>query len=117
MPARCLADDTAVVTALGNDIGFDSVFSRQLIAHAGEGDVALGFSTSGNSRNVLAAFDEAVHRKLLTIGLAGYEGGEMSRNSNVSICLVVRADSVHRVQETQAVLGLELWHAVQERLA
>ena len=117
LPARCLADDGAVLTALANDVGFDLVFSRQLIAHAEPGDIALGISTSGNSRNLLAAFAEASRRGLLTIGIAGYDGGEMAASEHVQHCLVVRDDSVHRVQETQAALGHALWHAVQERIA
>jgi D-sedoheptulose 7-phosphate isomerase len=117
LAARCLSDDTAVLTALANDIGFELVFSRQLIAHADGGDVALGISTSGNSRNLLAAFDEATDRGLLTVGFAGYEGGDMSQSPSVSICFVVRSESVHRVQETQAALGFALWRAVQDRLS
>jgi D-sedoheptulose 7-phosphate isomerase len=112
--ARCLSDDTAIVTALANDIGFDLVFSRQLIAQADAGDVALGISTSGNSHNLLAAFDEAAARGLLTIGFAGYEGGDMSSSSSIATCFVVRSESVHRVQETQAALGYALWRAVQD---
>ena len=111
LPARCLADDTAVLTALANDVGFDLVFSRQLIAHAEPGDIALGISTSGNSRNLLVAFDEAARRGLLTIGIAGYDGGEMAASEHVQHCLVVRDDSVHRVQETQAAVGYALWNA------
>jgi D-sedoheptulose 7-phosphate isomerase len=117
LAARCLSDDPAVLTALANDIGFELVFSRQLIAHADAGDVALGISTSGNSRNLLAAFDEATDRGMLTIGFAGYEGGDMSQSETVSICFVVRSESVHRVQETQAALGFALWCAVQEHLS
>jgi D-sedoheptulose 7-phosphate isomerase len=117
LAARCLSDDPAVLTALANDIGFELVFSRQLIAHADAGDVALGISTSGNSRNLLAAFDEAAHRQLLTIGFAGYEGGDMGQSPSVSSCFVVRSQSVHRVQETQAALGFALWRAVQECLS
>ena len=83
LAARCLADDTAVLTALANDVGFELVFSRQLIAHADPGDIALGISTSGNSRNLIAAFDEAARRGLLTIGLAGYGGGEMAASEHV----------------------------------
>ena len=116
LPARCLADDTAVLTALGNDVGFDLVFSRQLIAHAGPGDLAIGLSTSGNSRNLLAAFAEARARDVLTIGLAGYDGGDMARSADVQHCLTVAADSVHRIQETQAAVAFALWTAVQDRL-
>ena len=93
LPARCLADDTAVLTALANDVGFDLVFSRQLIAHATAGDIALGISTSGNSRNLLEAFAEASARGMLTVGVAGYGGGAMADSDGVARCLVVRADS------------------------
>jgi D-sedoheptulose 7-phosphate isomerase len=117
LPARCLADDTAVLSALGNDVGFELVFSRQLIAHARAGDIALGLSTSGGSRNLLTAFQEARQRNILTIGLAGYDGGEMARSGDVDHCLVVRSDSIHRIQETQGALAVALWSAVHERLA
>lgn len=113
LPARNLVDDSAVLTALGNDVGFDLVFSRQLIAHVGEGDIAIGLSTSGNSRNLLHAFTEAASRGLLTIGIAGYSGGEMAASPHVQHCLVVDADSVHRIQETQAAIGFALWRGVQ----
>lgn len=113
-PARCLVDDQAVLTALGNDVGFDLVFARQIIAHATAADIALGLSTSGNSRNLLAAFEEASARGLLTIGLAGYDGGDMARSPHVTHCLIVEADSIHRIQESQAALGFALWESVQE---
>ena len=116
LPARCLADDPAVLTALANDVGFDLVFSRQLIAHATAGDIAVGISTSGGSRNVLGAFVEARRRGLVTVGLAGYDGGEMATSADVEHCLVVPSDSVHRVQEVQASLAFALWEAVQARL-
>jgi D-sedoheptulose 7-phosphate isomerase len=117
LPARCLVEDTAVLTALGNDVGFDLVFSRQLIAHAREGDIAIGLSTSGNSRNVLVACTEARRRGLLTVGLAGYNGGEMVTSPDIDHCLVVSSDSVHRVQEAQAAISFTLWSAVQDLLA
>jgi D-sedoheptulose 7-phosphate isomerase len=117
LPARDLVDDSAVLTALGNDVGFELVFSRQLIAHSGALDIALGLSTSGNSRNLLQCFAEAAGRGLLTIGIAGYSGGEMAASPHVQHCLVVDADSVHRIQETQAALGFALWRAVQAGLA
>ena len=89
LPARCLVDDQAVLTALGNDVGFELVFARQVIAHGRPADIALGISTSGTSRNLLVAFDEAARRGLLTVGLAGYDGGEMARSPHVAHCLVV----------------------------
>jgi D-sedoheptulose 7-phosphate isomerase len=117
LSARCLVEDTAVLTALGNDVGFELVFSRQLIAHARPGDAVIGLSTSGNSRNLFTAFREARSRDILTIGFAGYDGGEMVRSDDVDHCLVVRADSVHRIQEAQSALSFALWSAVQDRLA
>ena len=115
LPARTLVDDSAVLTAIGNDVGFDLAFSRQLIAHAAEADIAIGLSTSGNSRNLLQAFEEAARRGLLTIGIAGYSGGDMARSPHVQHCLLVDDDSVHRIQETQAALGFALWREVQAR--
>jgi D-sedoheptulose 7-phosphate isomerase len=116
LPALSLVDDQAVLTALSNDVGFDLVFSRQLIAHAGEGDMAIGFSTSGDSADMLRAFEEAARRGLLTIGLCGYEGSGMAVSEAVQHCLVVRSESVHRIQEAQDALTLALWDAVQHHL-
>jgi D-sedoheptulose 7-phosphate isomerase len=111
LPARSLVADEAVLTALGNDVGFELVFSRQLIAYSRSGDIAVGLSTSGNSVNLLQAFVEGRRRGLLTVGLAGYDGGQMVE-AGLDHCLVVRADSVHRIQETQAALVFELWTAI-----
>jgi D-sedoheptulose 7-phosphate isomerase len=113
LPALCLVDDRAVLTALANDVGFELVYSRQLIAHARPGDIALGFSTSGDSANLLAGFAEASRRGLVTIGLSGYEGGAMARSEAVQHCVVVRSQSVHRIQEAQAAVLYELWTVVQ----
>jgi D-sedoheptulose 7-phosphate isomerase len=117
LPAMSLVDDPAVLTALSNDVGFELVFSRQLIAHAHAGDIAVGFSTSGDSVNMLRAFEEATRRGLLTIGLCGYEGAAMAMSEDVAHCLVVSSDSVHRIQEAQDALLAELWSTVQRCLA
>ena len=116
LPARSLAEDQAVMTALGNDVGFDLVFSRQLIAHGRPHDIAMGFSTSGNSENLMRAFAEARKQGMLTVGLSGYDGGRMAADPNLEHCLVVRSDSVHRIQEAQASLIHVLWAYVQEAL-
>lgn len=116
LPARALVEDGAVLSALANDVGFDLVFSRQLIAHARAGDVTIGCSTSGSSRNVTTAFSQARSLGLLTVGLAGYQGGDMAASGDVEHCLVVASDSVHRIQETQAAVAFALWGAVQRRL-
>ncbi len=109
-------DDQAVLTALSNDVGFELVFSRQLIAHAKAGDIAVGFSTSGDSANMLRAFEEAARRGLLTVGLCGYEGSGMAVSDAVDHCLIVRSESVHRIQETQDALTLAVWESVQRHL-
>jgi D-sedoheptulose 7-phosphate isomerase len=117
LPALSLVDDRAVLTALANDVGFELVFSRQIIAHARAGDIAVGFSTSGDSVNMLRAFEESARRGLLTVGLCGYERAAMARSEAVQHGLVVRSESVHRIQETQDALMLELWSVVQRHLA
>jgi D-sedoheptulose 7-phosphate isomerase len=115
LPAWSLTADQAIVTALGNDVGFELVFARQLIARAKAGDIAIAMSTSGNSPNLLSALAEARQRGLYTIGFAGYDGGAFANNPNVDTCFVVRSQSVHRIQESQALLGYQLWLAVHER--
>jgi len=112
VPAWSLTADQAIVTALGNDVGFELVFARQLIARAKAGDIAIAMSTSGNSPNLLASFAEARQRGLYTIGFAGYDGGAFANNPNVDACFVVRSQSVHRIQESQALLGYQLWSMV-----
>jgi D-sedoheptulose 7-phosphate isomerase len=116
LPARSLVADTAVLTALANDIGVEVLFARQLIAHGRAGDIALGLSTSGGSANVLAAFAEARRRGLLTVGLAGYGGGAMRTCLDLDHCLAVDAQSVHRTQEAQSTVAHALWQRVQDRL-
>ena len=116
LPARSLVEDRAVITALGNDVGYDKVFSRQIIAHARAGDIAIGYSTSGNSENLLVAFAEARKRGLLTIGFAGIDGGRMAVDPTVQHCVVVLSQSVHRVQEAQSSATHVLWAYVQEAL-
>lgn len=113
LPARSLVADESILSALGNDVGFELVFSRQLIAYARPGDIAVGFSTSGNSENVMRAFGEAHSRGMLSIGLAGYEGGQMAACQYLDHCLIVRSDSVHRIQEAQASLVASAWTRVQ----
>ena len=109
LPAFGLANDTAVVTALCNDIGVDVVFSRQLAAFARADDIAVGLSTSGNSPNLLRAFDEASRRGMLTIGLAGYDGGKMAELDSIDHLFVAPSASVHRIQELQTTLYQVLW--------
>ncbi|WP_068272959.1 D-sedoheptulose-7-phosphate isomerase [Aldersonia kunmingensis] len=115
--AWSLAADTSVVTALGNDVGFDLIFSRQIIAHAKERDIAVALSTSGNSDDLLVALAEARKRGLLTIGFAGHDGGRMATCDDLDFCFTIRSQSIHRIQETHAVVGYQLWSAMQDRMA
>jgi D-sedoheptulose 7-phosphate isomerase len=117
LPAWSLTADQAILTALGNDVGFELVFARQLIARAKAGDIAIAMSTSGNSPNLLTALAEARQRGLYTLGFAGYDGGAFADNPNVDACFVVRSQSVHRIQESQALLGYQLWASVHQHLS
>ncbi len=115
LPAIALTNDIAVVTAVGNDVGFDNVFARQVIAYGRRGDIALGISTSGNSTNVLVALKQAKKQGLLTVGLAGYDGGKMVHSKAVDMCINSPSDHIPRIQEAQATAYhalLEVIHAV-----
>ncbi|MDQ3485177.1 MAG: SIS domain-containing protein [Actinomycetota bacterium] len=114
VPGWCLAADQAVVTALGNDVGFELIFSRQIIAHSKPVDIAIALSTSGNSDDLLLALAEAKRRGLLTIGFAGHDGGQMATSGDLDYCFTVRSQSIHRIQESQALIGYRLWSVVQE---
>jgi D-sedoheptulose 7-phosphate isomerase len=117
LPAFGLANDTSVVTALCNDIGVEVVFARQLAAFGGRNDVAVGLSTSGNSGNLLRAFDEASRRGMLTIGLAGYDGGTMAELDSIDFLFVVPSSSVHRIQEAQTTIYQVLWELTAEEVS
>ena len=94
LPALALSVNTSCITAIGNDYGFDLVFARQIEALGQAGDVAIGISTSGNSANVIRACDEAARRGLLTVGLAGYNGGAMAEAASIAHLFVVPSSSV-----------------------
>ena len=115
LPAICLTNDIAMVTAVANDVGFDDVFTRQIIALGNEGDVLLGISTSGNSANLVRAFETARRMKMITIGFAGDDGGkmvEMNSRSLLDFCLTVPTSSIHRIQETHVALYHIMWDMV-----
>ena len=112
LPAIGLASDTAVLTALSNDIGVDVVFATQIAAFGRLGDIALGLSTSGNSENLLRAFDEASRRGLMTIGIAGYDGGKMAELASIDYLFVAPSTSIHRIQEAQTTIYHVLWELI-----
>ncbi len=110
--ARCaidLTEDTAIVTAIANDIGVEAIFQRQVIAHGREGDLLLALSTSGDSVNVIDALAEARRRKLATIAMVGYDGGRMAADGLADHVLVTRSQNIPRIQEAQA----SAWHVLR----
>jgi D-sedoheptulose 7-phosphate isomerase len=117
LPAQNLAQDMAMVTAVGNDVGVAEIYARQLAGLLREGDVALGISTSGNSRNVLRGLEEAKRVGARTMALSGGDGGEMARAPYVECCLTVATLSIHRVQETHVAIYHVLWDLVHSLLA
>ncbi|MEU6036759.1 SIS domain-containing protein [Actinomadura sp. NPDC047616] len=116
LPAISLPHDVATLTALSNDVGFEVVFARRLAALGRRGDIALGLSTSGGSRNLLRAFDEAAGRGMVTVGFAGYDGGAMAEAGTVEHLFVVPSSSVHRIQEAQTTLYQVLWELTRRAL-
>ncbi len=112
VPAVSLSMEPANLTAIANDVGIELIFLRQMIAQARRGDVAIGISTSGNSRNIILALEEARKRGLLTVALLGYDGGEILRRGLADFSLVVRSDYIPRIQEVQA----STYHVIREIL-
>jgi len=112
IPAISLSMEPANITALANDVGTEVIFLRQLIAQARPEDVAIGISTSGGSRNIVMALEEARKRGLLTVALLGYDGGEIYRRGLADFPIIVRSDYIPRIQEVQA----SAYHVIRETL-
>jgi len=118
LPCICLTNDMAMVTAVANDIGFDDIFVRQIIALGQPGDVLLAISTSGNSPNLIRAFETARRMQIVTLAFSGDDGGKLAGSSErlVDFCFTVPTSSVHRIQETHVALYHILWDLVHEFL-
>jgi D-sedoheptulose 7-phosphate isomerase len=112
IPAISLSMEPANISAIANDVGTEVVFLRQLIAHAQPQDVAIGISTSGGSRNIIVALEEARKRGLLTVALLGYDGGEILRRGLADFPMIVRCDYIPRIQEVQA----SMYHSLNAAL-
>lgn len=112
IPAVSLSLEAANITAVANDIGADAIFLRQLIAQARPEDIAVGISTSGGSRNIILALEEARKRNLVTVALLGYDGGEIKRRGMADFPVVVNCDYIPRIQEVQA----SIYHVMRESL-
>jgi D-sedoheptulose 7-phosphate isomerase len=117
LAATNLVADLAMISAVGNDLGFEHVFVRQLLAQGHKGDALVGISTSGNSSNLMAAFAKAKEMGIVTIGLAGGDGGKMKSAGVVDFCLVVPTTSIHRTQECHVAAYHILWDLVHTLLA
>ena len=112
IPAVSLSMEPANLSAIANDVGQELIFLRQLIAQAQPSDVAIGISTSGGSRNIVMALEEARKRNLLTVAFLGYDGGEVLRRGLADFPIVVRSDYIPRIQEVQA----SIYHVIREAL-
>ncbi len=110
--AVSLSLEPAVITAVANDVGTEVVFLRQLIAQARPHDIAIGLSTSGGSKNIVAALEEARKRAMVTVALLGYDGGEIARRSLADFPIVVHSDYIPRIQEAQGAI----YHIIRESL-
>jgi phosphoheptose isomerase len=114
LPAICLASDSGILTAAGNDYGFDEIFARQVAAFARPGDVLICLTTSGKSKNLIRALEEAKARKLKTIAFLGRDGG--STIGIADLDLLVKSDSTARVQEAHQLLLHVLCEVIELRL-
>ncbi len=112
MPRRAidLTEDTAIITAVGNDIGIEEIFQRQVIAYGRRGDVVVSFSTSGNSANMIEALAEARRRELATVAMVGYDGGRIADEALADHVIVTRSQNIPRIQEAQA----SAYHVLRE---
>ena len=113
-PAICLASDSGILTAAGNDYGFDEIFARQVAAFGVPGDVLICLTTSGNSKNVVRALQEAKARQMKTIAFLGRDGG--STVGIADLDLLVKSDSTARVQEAHQLLLHVLCEMTESRL-
>ena len=112
--AIALTTDTSVLTAIGNDYGYERLFERQILGLGCAGDVFIAISTSGRSANILRAIDAARQKRILTVGFTGRTGGEMS--SRCDICLHAPSDSTPLIQQIHITAGHIICGLVEERL-
>ncbi|MEM7182561.1 MAG: D-sedoheptulose 7-phosphate isomerase [Spirochaetota bacterium] len=114
LPSIALTTDTSILTAIGNDYGYEKLFSRQVEANGVEGDILIAISTSGNSPNILAAIDAAKQKKITIIGFTGKKGGKMKDLCDICIC--APSDETPRIQESHILIGHIICAAVEEAM-
>lgn len=115
LPAIALTTDTSILTALANDYGYDTVFSRQIAALSNTGDVVIGISTSGKSANILKGIEVAKGIGCKTVGLTGKDGGDLAKLADV--CLIVASNETSRIQEAHITIGHILCGLVEQAIA
>ena len=109
-----LTTDTSIITAIGNDYGYEKLFSRQVQANGVKGDIFIGISTSGNSANVIEALKECKEKGIITVGLTGEKGGKMSEMCDY--CIRVPSNETPRVQEAHILIGHIICAVVEEAI-
>lgn len=109
-----LSTDTSILTAIGNDYGYENLFSRQVQAQGNKGDIFIGISTSGNSKNIIKALEVCKEKGIFSIGLSGESGGAM--NELCDICIKVPSSCTPRIQESHIVIGHIICAIVEEEL-
>ncbi|DAB30503.1 MAG TPA: phosphoheptose isomerase [Sulfurimonas sp. UBA12504] len=114
IPSLALTTDTSNLTAIGNDYGYDKVFSRQLEGMGQRGDIFIGISTSGNSVNIINAFESAKAKGIMTIALVGKDGGMMAKMADIAI--VVPSNSTPRIQESHILIGHILCDIIEKEI-
>ena len=114
IPSLALTTDTSNLTAIGNDYGYEQVFSRQLEGMGQAGDIFFGISTSGNSTNIIKAFESAKKKNITTIALVGKDGGEMAKIADIA--LVVPSNSTPRIQESHILIGHILCDIIEKEI-
>ncbi|MBK6545624.1 MAG: SIS domain-containing protein [Saprospiraceae bacterium] len=114
LPAEALHCNTSYLTAVANDYSFDSIYQRLIKGIGMEGDVLIGLSTSGNSKNILLAFDEAIHKKMLTVGFTGADGGQLKALSQFWIG--VPSNDTPRIQECHILIGHIICQLIEEKI-
>jgi D-sedoheptulose 7-phosphate isomerase len=114
IPSVALTTDTSNLTAIGNDYGYDKVFSRQMEGMGSEGDLFIGISTSGNSENIVNAINAAKAKGVTTVALVGRDGGEMARISDYAI--IVPSNATPRIQESHILIGHMICDIIEKEL-
>ena len=114
IPSLALTTDTSNLTAIGNDYGYEQIFSRQLEGMGQDGDIFIGISTSGNSENIVKAFESAKKKNILTIALTGRDGGLMAKMADIS--LIVPSNSTPRIQESHILIGHILCDIIEKEI-